>query len=121
MVKLLKPFQILGFLNGSKAAVSGTVSNAMSACTTRHYWPQLAFTDAVETGLVARLRTADYENEIHPTTGGLDGLPIGAGLAIFNLKSLPPPFLFFRRQIFNMGGYPPDISARVFYPAVTFA
>jgi hypothetical protein len=49
------------------------------------------------------------------------GLPIGASLALVRLKSLPPPFLFFRRQIFNVSGYPPDISTRVFYSAVTFA
>ena len=63
MVKLIKPLQIQGFLNGRTATVSETVSNAESHSTIRHYLselaetlPQRAFTHAVETGLVTRRR-----------------------------------------------------------------
>ena len=63
MVKLIKPLQIQGFLNGRTATVSETVSNAESHSTIRHYLselaetlPQRAFTHAVETGLVTRQR-----------------------------------------------------------------
>src|SRR5882672_5916549 len=63
MVKLIKPLQLQGFLNGRTATVSETVSNAESHSTIRHYLselaetlPQRAFTHAVETGLVTRQR-----------------------------------------------------------------
>jgi len=75
MGKLLKPLQMQGFLNGWTATVSGTVSNAVSATTTRHYCPktaetspQLAFTSAVETGLFSRFEQSSYENKVHPVS-----------------------------------------------------
>lgn len=61
MVKLLKPLQMQGFLNGWTATVSGTVRSAASAKTTRHDCPKtaetlplLAFKTAHGYGLLSR-------------------------------------------------------------------
>jgi hypothetical protein len=69
VASLIKPFVYGGLLAGWMATVSETVSNAESRSTIRHYLselaetlPLLAFTHAVETGLVTRFEQTSYEN-----------------------------------------------------------
>jgi hypothetical protein len=69
VVSLTKPFVCQGLLAGWTATVSETVSKAESRSTIRHYLselaetlPPLAFTNAVDTGLVTRFEQTSYEN-----------------------------------------------------------
>jgi hypothetical protein len=69
VVSLTKPFVYEGSLAGWTATVSETVSKAESQGTIRHHWskfadtlPLLAFTHAVEAGLVTRFEQTGYEN-----------------------------------------------------------
>jgi hypothetical protein len=69
VVSLTKPLICQGLLAGWTATVSETVSKAESHGTIRHYLselaetlPLLAFTNAVDTGLVTRFEQTSYEN-----------------------------------------------------------
>jgi hypothetical protein len=69
VASLTKPLICQGLLAGWTATVSETVSKAESRRTIRHYLselaetlPLLAFTHAVETGLVTRFEQTSYEN-----------------------------------------------------------
>src|ERR1700678_1740883 len=69
MMSLIKPFVYRGLFAGWTATASETVSKAESHGTIRHYLSELAeallslaFTHAVETGLVTRFEQTSYEN-----------------------------------------------------------
>ena len=87
MVGLTKPFVCQGLLAGWTATVNETVSNAESRSTIRHYLselaetlPLLAFTHAVEAGLVTRFEQASYRTKTPALNPSFEGAYAAAAL-----------------------------------------
>ena len=87
VVKLLKALCLKGFLDGWTATVNETVSNAESRSTICHYLselaetlPLLAFTHAVEAGLVTQFEQTSYRTKIPALNPSFEGAHAAAAL-----------------------------------------